>query len=284
MTGKILRALILMLLPFGLAAQEQPTGPYIEGRVVLPDGRPAAGARVFSSAVDCTSRSRVDGASSGRFLGETIANANGGFRFHIQREMKVGGRTFLLPSYKGCDTLLVWASLEEDLWLPTWRESFYREGEYRGRFEKLELVDGLPRHNYPLTVTLSTRGAGLSIEVWDSATERNVEALISLSRHDCSPDPCGLIQFSVRADGKPYTHLVPEGHYRVELRRFLCGDREIFIAEDSIFLKVYLSAGERRSVRLEFDSSAVDALESYSNPDGLPCDLGSGTANIPAEH
>ena len=218
-----------------------PTGVPLRGRVLYPDGSPAAGATV--RATTACENQRVG------FVKDAVTDEEG---------------TFDIPSFDSrCGTFRFTAEKRESFWLRTGTEVFYpREN---GTSPEVTLASVLPPD--PITVQLDQRGGELELRVWDESAEAFVRAGLDI---ECPETWCGAMSTATGEGGAPDTVFLPARRYRVALHWYLCGSKTYF-PETGPDLMVEVTEGQRQSAVLEVDIATIPAISSYDNFDGAPC-------------
>ena len=214
--------------------QNWPAGVQLRGTVLLPDGTPASGADVLvQSTCERTSR-RVVTDETGSFTITTFSPdcVDYGFKAQLKREM----------------------------WLPTGNDVFYVGSN--GTSPTLHLEPG--RTPDPVVIRMGEQGGEAQLQVHDSATGSYLEAGITLMRRGREREATGMAQFVVSPEEGGSIRLLPVGRYRVEVDRYRCGDKYIWLAEP-VRVDFDVTARERQRVVVTLDSRTVDVKSSYDN-------------------
>ncbi|MEE8201744.1 MAG: carboxypeptidase-like regulatory domain-containing protein [Candidatus Acidoferrales bacterium] len=241
----------LMLLFFLAALPRAPekhisplVGIKMTGRVLYPDGRPAAGATV------------------------TVTTVCEEVTVHLARETKTAeDGSFVLESFDpGCNRIQFTAAKREEYWLETGEDSLYTGTN--GTAPTVTLSPGSPPP--PITIILGQRGGEVEIQVWDIATKRFIYAGLEFQRRPIEGQTFPFVYISTGEDGASHTVFLPVGEYEIALNYFDCRGKTYF-ADDLPQERFVVLEGEHRIEQLSVDITQVEVRSSYDNPGGERC-------------
>lgn len=220
------------------------TGVTMRGTVILPDGSPAIGADV---------------------LVERLCNDVEG---HLTKRVHTDETgSFSIQSFSpDCADYMFSASLRREMWLQTGPDVFYLRPN--GTTPTVHLERGVA----PALVTIRLEGKGgeADLQVLDRATGSYLKAWIILMRRGPESRVTGSVMTVVDPGDPADVRLLPQGKYRVEVYRYICGGVHISL-DKKPRLDFVVAAGERRPVVVVLDTRAVKVRASYDNPDASRC-------------
>jgi hypothetical protein len=233
--------LLVLFLPCSIVGPSPVLAMEIHGRVLLPGGLGAPGAKV----------SMVTDFGTSRRVWESTADAEGAFSFHLLE--KAPGRTEFF------------ASDEENFWLRTGDGCFF--SKTNGCIPTLELVSS--DEAAPIEIPLELRGGKVTLQVKDLSTGQFIYAALHIKAREekALPHYCSM---DTVTDGAPITLFLPPGNYAVSVEEFTCGSKTYFTATPPSF-PFDVHEGTVTSQLLEVDVPKLDTKISYDNPRGLRC-------------
>lgn len=220
------------------------TGVTMRGTVTLPDGSPAIGADVLVQNV--------------------CSDGTGYLTKRIQTDET--GSFSILSFSPDCADYLFKASLRRGMWLLTGSDVFYVRPN--GTPPTVDLERGVATE--PVTIRLDSKGGEADLRVLDRATGSYLKAWIILMRRGPESRVTGSVMTVVDPGDPADVRLLPQGKYRVEVYRYICGGVHISL-DKKPRLDFVVAAGERRPVVVVLNTRAVKVRASYDNPDASRC-------------
>jgi hypothetical protein len=215
----------------------------IRGRVILPDGTPAIRAEV--EVLACT-KDRVS------LVKLVQTDETGSFS--------------ILSFSTDCADYTFKASLKREMWLSTGLDAFYLQPNGTTPFVHLEpgVVPEL------VTIRLNDQGGEVELRVLDEATGSYLKAGVSLKRTGAKRPNIALVSFVVDPVNLSYVRLLPAGNYRVEVDRYLCGEKHIWLATP-IGMDFVIAARERQQVVVTVNTKSLKPSPTYDNHSASRC-------------
>lgn len=231
----MVRLLLLTLSVFALAGLSGAQAPRAEllmgvtlrGTVSLPDGSPAIRA-------DVNVQSMCKGGLG--ILGKNLQTDETG--------------SFSIPSFSpDCPDYVFKASLRREMWLQTGSDVFYVRPN--GTTPTAHIEGGVAPE--PVTIRLDAKGGEAEFRVLDKETGSYIRAGITLKRRGPERRVTGWLLTEVGPGDSGNVHLLPEGKYRVEIRRYNCSRKNTWPAKETR-VDFVVTAGERRRVVVVLDT------------------------------
>ena len=178
--------------------------------------------------------------------------------------------SFHIPAFRGaeCTAIRLYAEKPDDLWLKTGANVFYK-GEIGTTPLVNVTVDGLPSH---ADIELGIRGGRVKLRVKDTGSGKPIWAEVRLELVPPVDFHAGSIQTATGRDGSPVPLFVPAGEYRVSVLQYACGTVDFFARRPPAQVFV-VAEGERLEKDINVDIQHIEAMKSYSNPQGRTCRL-----------
>lgn len=184
----------------------------LHGKVVFPDGTPAAEATVRAT---------------------TVCNDDPSYDVHIshsQERTTAEDGTFSFPVFDpDCNRYRFTANKQADYWLPSDISVFTGVPPI---VSIIEFSSSAP--SQPVHIVLGIRGGKLEIRVWDVATNRFIRAGLYIDRKPVAGKHFGSVQTETGTDGSAITELVPPGEYTVTVMSYLCGKDEYWTSNGPV--------------------------------------------------
>jgi hypothetical protein len=216
-------------------------GVPVQGRVLYPDGSPAAGAKVIAISA-CSD-------SSFHFVVEAASDSDG---------------LFTIKSFDPqCNRIRFSAEKRDMFWLKTGSDFSYPHGN--GTTPEVEVSNNIPPE--PVVIKLELQGAELEISVWDEATEHAIYAEMNVN---CIDKKCWILDIATGNKGEAHRIFVARHRYKIQLKSFLCGDKTYF-AKDGPSITVDADEVKRKPVVLKVNTRLIPTKSSYDNPGAEFC-------------
>jgi len=219
-----------------------PVGLPLDGIVVYPDGSAAEGATVRATSFCDESRIHL--------VDKTIAGE--------------GGHFSIASFDPDCGRVRFTAAYAEEYWLETGGQSFLQFEN--GVSPVVESRDFATVER--IVVQLGHRGGVAMFSVWDEDTQRPIHGGLSIRSANESIQP--ILSIATGDSGEMHPVLLPTGEYEVNLFRFSCEGKSLFV-KPGPGLQVTVTEGIHESVRLSVAVTTLEVESSYDNPKAQRC-------------